>query len=90
MVVPAIIIALVVVGWFPFFYLRFRRDGKGRALLRGALWGLFMIVPAFVISELTYALPAPLAYPLVFLGAPVLLNVCALLSYILHSSERAS
>jgi hypothetical protein len=89
MLLTGIVIALVLLGWFPFFYGRFRGDGKARGLFRAALWGLFMIVPMSIISEITHRLPAPLVYPLAFMAAPALVNICALLTYIFRLPRKA-
>lgn len=88
MLPTAIISVLLLIGWTPFFYRLFSRDGKGRELFRATLWGLFMIVPTFLIAELTYRLPAPVLYPLVFLFVPIILNGHALLKSRLHRNTE--
>jgi RsiW-degrading membrane proteinase PrsW (M82 family) len=84
MLPTAILTVLLLIGWTPFYYRLFHGDGKGWVLFRAILWGLFMMVPTFLIAELTYRLPAPVVYPIAFLVVPIIINGHALLKSLLH------
>jgi hypothetical protein len=75
--ITAILLLSILIGWFPVMYRRFAHDGKGRVLFRAAIWSMVLLIPAFLIAELTYRLPFPILYPALFLFAPLPWNVSA-------------
>ena len=86
--VPLILVSLVIVGWLPVFYRRFSRDRKGRVVFRAMIWSFVMLVPAFLIAEFTFRLPAPALYPLAFLVFPVVLNLYTLVSHMTNNPPK--
>jgi hypothetical protein len=81
LLVIALILVLVLLGWFPFLHRRFSRDLKGGAVRRALVWSLAFIVPAFLVAEFTHRLPLGWIYPAAVLALPIPLNIIALIRY---------
>ena len=78
--------AVILSGWFPFFYRRFTRDRKGRVVGRALLWSFSLIILAFFVAMATERLPLPGIYPLAVLVLPLPLNIIALIRYARHNA----
>ena len=75
----ALYLGVIFLGWLPFFYRRFSRDGRAHPLGRAILWFACLFFLAILISDVTFRHPVVSLLPLVLLGAPLPLNLFILI-----------
>jgi len=67
-------VGIVLLGWPPFFYRRFARDGYDRPLGRAILWSFGVYVLASLLADLTFRLPRGNLYTFLLLLTPLPFN----------------
>ncbi len=81
-------VGMIFLGWPPFLYRRFSRDGFGRPLGRAILWSFGVYLLAGLTAELTFRYPHGGLYPFLLLVAPLPFNAFSFVKGLLCASPK--
>lgn len=70
-------LSVILLGWPPFLYRRFSRDEYGRPFGRAILRSACAYFLSVLVADITFRYPVGWLYPVLFLGAPLPLNLFA-------------